>query len=99
MLSEKEVTLLYETIMSAPGMNDAVKLDLRIPRKNVLLLVKVIEKSLQAKPGEALEGLVRAAGEGSIESIQQISLELLTKAGLLDMAGKLQTLQPPGKDK
>ncbi|GAB3427974.1 hypothetical protein [Niabella aquatica] len=99
MLSEKEVALLYETIMSAPGMNDAVKLDLRIPRKNVLLLVKVIEKGLQIKPGDSLDGLVRASGEGSIESLQQISMELLQKAGLSDMAGKLHTLQPPGKEK
>lgn len=99
MLSEKEVALLYETIMSAPGMNDAVRLDMRIPRKNVLLLVKLMEKGLQTKPGDAVEGLMRAAGEGSHESVQQIGIELLTKAGLLDMAGKLQTLQPPGKEK
>ncbi|HMR82571.1 MAG TPA: hypothetical protein PKE30_05550 [Niabella sp.] len=99
MLSEKEVALLYETIMSAPGMNDSVKLDLRIPRKNVLLLVKVMEKGLQTKPGDALEGLMRAAGENSQESVQQISVELLQKAGLSDMAGKLYTLQPPTKEK
>lgn len=99
MLSEKEVALLYETLLSAPGMSDGVKLDLRIPRKNVLLLAKVIEKGLQTKPGEALEGLVRAAGDGSLEALQQISSELLHKAGLSDMADKLHTLQPPGKEK
>lgn len=99
MLSEKEVALLYETLLSAPGMRDVVKLDLRIPRKNVLLLAKVIEKGLQTKPGEALEGLVRAAGDDSLEALQQISSELLQKAGLSDMADKLHTLQPPGKDK
>jgi hypothetical protein len=99
MLSEKEVALLYETLLSAPGMNDVVKLDLRIPRRNVLLLAKVIEKGLQVKPGEILEGLVRAAGDGSLEALQQISSELLHKAGLSDMAGKLHTLQTPGKEK
>jgi len=99
MLSEKEVALLYETLLSAPGMSDVVKLDLRIPRRNVLLLTKVIENGLQTKPGEALEGLVRAAGDGSLEALQQISSELLHKAGLSDMADKLHTLQPPGKEK
>lgn len=94
MLSEKEVTMLYETIMSAPGMNDAVKLDLRIPRKNVLLLVKVLEKGLQTKPGDALEGLMRAAGENSQESVQQIGSELLDKAGLSNMHTRLCTLYP-----
>ena len=99
MLNEKEVSLLYETLLSAPGMNDVVKLDLRIPRKNILLLAKVIEKGLQTKPGEALEGLLRAAGEGSHEVLQQISSELLHKAGLSDMHNKLHTLQPPAKEK
>lgn len=99
MLNEKEVSLLYETLLSAPGMNDVVKLDLRIPRKNILLLAKVIEKGLQTKPGEALEGLLRAAGEGSQEALQQISSELLHKAGLSDMNNKLHSLQPPAKEK
>ncbi len=99
MLNEKEVSLLYETLLSAPGMNDVVKLDLRIPRKNVLLLAKVIEKGLQIKPGEAVDGLLRAAGDGSLESLEQISTELLTKAGLSNMSEKLQSLQPPVKEK
>ncbi len=85
MLNEKELALLYETLLSAPGMNDVVKLDLRIPRKNVLLRAKVIEKGLQTKPVESLEGLLRAAGEGSQEALQQISSELLHKAGMSDM--------------
>lgn len=99
MLNENEVALLYETLLSAPGMNDVVKLDLRIPRRNILLLAKVIEKGLQTKPGETLEGLLRAAGEGSQEALQQVSSELLQKAGLSDMHNKLHTLQPPGKEK
>lgn len=97
MLSEKEVLLFYETLLCAPGMNDVVKLDLRIPRKNVLLLVKVIELGLQKKPGEPVEGLVRAAGKDSLEALQQIGSELLHKAGLSDMNDKLQTLQPAAK--
>ncbi|MBN8857072.1 MAG: hypothetical protein J0H29_01715 [Sphingobacteriales bacterium] len=99
MLNEKELALLYETLLSAPGMNDVVKLDLRVPRKNVLLLAKVIEKGLQTKSGEPLEGLLRAAGEGSQEALQQISTELLSKAGLSNMNDKLHSLQPPAKEK
>lgn len=94
MLSEKEVALLYETIMSAPGMNDAVKLDLRIPRKNVLLLVKAIEKGLQTKPGDTVDSLLHAAGDNCREDLQQIGTELLQKAGLSDMSSKLYILQP-----
>lgn len=97
MLSEKEVSLLYETLLSAPGMNEVVKLDLRIPRKSVLLLAKVIEKGLQAKAGEPVESLVKAAGKDSLEALQQIGTELLQKAGLSEMNEKLHSLQPQGK--
>jgi len=93
MLSEKEVGLLYETLLSAPGMSEVVKIDLRMPRKNVLLLAKVIERGLQVKPGEAMDGLVRAAGEGSLEFLRQAGTELLHKAGLSEMSEKLHTLQ------
>ncbi len=96
MLSEKEVSLLYETLLSAPGMHEMVKMDLRMPRKNVLLLAKIIEEGLQLKR-EQVEGLVRAAGTGSLEELQRIAGELLQKAGLADMHEKLQTLQPVAK--
>ena len=99
MLSEKELSLLFETLLSTPGMNDAVKIDLRIPRKNVLLLAKVIENGLQNKPGDAVDGLMRAACENSREALQQIGVELLQKAGLSDMNSKLHILQPPSKEK
>jgi hypothetical protein len=97
MLSEKEVALVYETLLSSPGMNDVVKLDLRVPRKQVLLLAKIMEKGLQVKENEALDGLLRAAGDGTKESLEQIGAELLAKAGLSEMSNKLQTLQPGAK--
>lgn len=99
MLSEKELSLLFETLLSTPGMNDAVKIDLRIPRKNVLLLAKVIESGLQNKSGDAVDGLIKAAGENSREELQQIGAELLQKAGLADMNSKLHILQPTAKEK
>lgn len=93
MISEKEIALLYETIMSAPGMSETVKLDLKMPRKNVLLLTKVIEKGLQAKAAD-VDGLAKAAGDGSLEALKQVSTELLNKAGLSDMYERLVSLNP-----
>ncbi|HMR83666.1 MAG TPA: hypothetical protein PKE30_11060 [Niabella sp.] len=97
MLSEKEIALLYETLLSAPGMDDVVKIDIRMPRKAVLLLSKVIGKGLEVKPGEALSGLLKAAGEGSDKTLLEVSAELLQKAGLTTMNEKLLTLQPQSK--
>lgn len=99
MLSEKEVTLLYETIMSAPGMGEKVKLDLRLPRKSILLLAKVIEKGLQLSPGEVLDGLLQVAGDESRDAIKSVSVDILAKAGLSEMNDRLLSLQPGGKEK
>ncbi|HRB80489.1 MAG TPA: hypothetical protein PKY86_09785, partial [Niabella sp.] len=75
MLSEKEVGLLYETLLSTPGMNDVVKLDLRISRKGVLLLVNVIQKGLLVEAGDPLALLLKAAGNDSKQGLDQVSLE------------------------
>ena len=49
MLAKTDVARIYETVLSIPGMNDQVKIALNIPRKNVLLLSKIIERGLSAK--------------------------------------------------
>jgi hypothetical protein len=49
MLTTNDITQVYDTILSIPGMNDTVKIDLKISRKNVLLLTRVIERGLTMK--------------------------------------------------
>ncbi len=49
MFSTTDIAKIYDTVLSIPGMNETVKIDLRIPRKNVLLLLKVIERGLLIK--------------------------------------------------
>lgn len=97
MLSEKEVGLVYDTLLSAPGMSEVVKLDLRMSRKNVLLLTKVIEKGLSVKPVNSEEGLLLAVGGDDLDSLRQISTDLLAKAGLSEMSEKLRSLRPENK--
>ncbi len=93
MLSAKDVTVVYETLLTSPGMSDGVKLALQIPRKNVLLLVKAIELGLTTKE-EAQAGLLSAAGKESLSELNGIAEELLQKSGLTDMYNKLNSLQP-----
>lgn len=71
-----------------------MKMDLRMLRKNVQLLAKMIEKGPQTKEGEAVDGLMRAAGEGSLEALQKADAELLEKAGLSEMNTRLSSLNP-----
>ena len=92
MLSTKDVTVVYETLLSSPGMNDTVKISLHIPRKNALLLTKIIELGLSAKDSEQ-GGLIQIAGKNTIEELNSLTGDLLQKAGLTEMYYKLHYLQ------
>lgn len=92
MLSTKDVTVVYETLLSSPGMNDTVKISLHIPRKNVLLLTRIIELGLSAKENEQ-GGLMQIVGKESITELNELTGDLLQKAGLTEMYNKLNSLQ------
>lgn len=92
MLSTKDVTVVYETLLSSPGMNDTVKISLHIPRKNVLLLSKLIELGLSVKDNEQ-NNLLQVAGQDVLSELNNLTGDLLQKAGLTEMYNKLHSLQ------
>lgn len=92
MLSTKDVAVVYETLLSSPGMNDSVKISLHIPRKNVLLLTRIIELGLSAKDSEQA-GLLQVAGKDVLTDLNDLSSDLLQKAGLTEMYTRLNVLQ------
>ena len=94
MLSVKDVAIVYETLLSSPGMDVAVKISLNIPRKQVLLLSKIIELGLTVKNENGQPGLLSVADAATLEELQGVSGELLKKAGLTEMNDKLNSLQP-----
>ncbi len=91
MAATNYIAKIYDTVLSIPGMNENVKIELRIPRKNVLLLSKVIERGLSAKDGTEQENILDIAPEETLKELSEISDELLKKAGLTDMNQKLRT--------
>lgn len=95
-MTTSEVAQVFDTIMSIPGMNEVVKIDLKISRKNVLLLNHVIERGLAGKDDEKSAGLLGIAPKESTEELKAIAEECLQKAGLNELSGKLKTL---GKEK
>ena len=92
MLSTKDVAVVYETLLSSPGMSDTVKITLHIPRKNVLLLTRIIELGLSAKDSEQA-GLLQVAGKDALSELNGLTGDLLQKAGLTEMYTKLNVLQ------
>lgn len=92
MLTTNEVAQVFDTIMSIPGMNEVVKIDLKISRKNVLLLNHVIERGLAGKDDEKSGGLLAIAPKESMEDLKSIAEDCLQKAGLNELSEKLRSL-------
>src|SRR5882724_9039650 len=91
MQTTNTIAKVFDTVLSIPGMNDNVKIQLTIPRKNVLLLSKVIERGLAGKEGLSDDNILDIAPKETLEELNAISDELLKKAGLIEMNEKLKT--------
>jgi len=87
----KELKQLYDLFLSVPGMNEAVKIDLTITRKNALLLAQVIQKGLLKEEG-GNEELLGVISKESQEELGTIAAEFLQKAGLVELNEKLRQL-------
>lgn len=97
MLTTNEVAQVMDTIMSSPGMNESVRIDMRISRKTVLLLHQVIEHGIAQKGAEQGLGLLANASEETITELQGLGADCLQKAGLIEMSDKLTKLSQAEK--
>lgn len=92
MLSKDDLTKVYDTVFSIPGMNESVKIDLRTSRKNLLVLSKVIERGLSTK-GEEKEGTLLSILSPEIKGeLENLALDLLQKGGLTEVNENLKKL-------
>lgn len=92
MLTTTDVAKVYDTILSIPGMNETVKIDMRISRKNVLLLNSVIKRGLAAKDDDKLSNLLANIPAESLQELNTLADDCLTKAGLTELSEKLNSL-------
>lgn len=92
MLTTNDVARVYDTILSIPGMNETVKMDMKISRKNVLLLHSVIKRGLSVKGDDASQGLLASIPQETLQELQSIADDYLTKAGLTELSEKLKAL-------
>ncbi len=87
-----DVAKVYDTILSIPGMNDEVKVNFRISRKNLLLLTKVIEKGLNGKETDDKSvSILETVPKETLQELGEIAEQLLNKAGLTAMNEKLKS--------
>lgn len=92
MLSVKDVAVVYETLLASPGMNDMVKISVQIPRRQVLLLSKLIEVGLSVRGEDAKGSILNTADTATLEELSAFAGELLKKAGLTEMNEKINAL-------
>jgi len=92
MLTTNDVAKVYDTILSIPGMNETVKIDLKMSRKNVLLLNSVIERGLTAKDDDKSSNILNNVPEESLKELKTLANDCLQKAGLIELSEKLKML-------
>ncbi len=83
---------VYDTILSIPGMNETVKIDMKISRKNVLLLNSVIRRGLVAKDDDKSANLLESIPPETLQEFEVIADDYLSKAGLTELSVKLKAL-------
>ncbi|HEY1193908.1 hypothetical protein [Flavobacterium sp.] len=90
MITKNDVAKVFDTVLSIPGMSEMVKIDLKISRKNVLLLSHFIEQGLLLEKDDS--NLMGIVSEESLKDMKNISEECLQKASLVELNEKLQSL-------
>lgn len=90
MLTTKDATLVYETLLMFPGMNDKVKMSLSVARKTLLMLAKIIEQGIGNQ--DAKEGVLSVMDQEMTDELKNIAQGLLEKGGLSDLNAKLESL-------
>lgn len=92
MLTTNDVAKVYDTILSIPGMNETVKIDMKISRKNVLLLNSVIKRGLNTKDDDKSASLPGSVPPEALQELHAFADDCLTKAGLTALSEKLNSL-------
>ncbi|CAM3689155.1 hypothetical protein [Flavobacterium chungbukense] len=95
MITKNEVAKVFDTILSIPGMSETVRIDLKISRKNVLLLSHLITLGLNSKKEDSM--LLECISSESQQDLKSISEECLLKAGLVELNEKLAVLSDTAK--
>jgi len=96
MITANDAAKVFDTVLSIPGMNETVKMDLKISRKNVLLLSHLIQDGLKIREGSSV--LLESISEHGKAELEGLSQECLQKAGLIELHEKLSAISASIKD-
>lgn len=91
-LEKKEKTRIFDMILNSPGMADECKLNLKITRKNALLLGRLIESGILSSKGGLEDEILNTLPEAISSEFKIIHAEILSKAGLTEFYEKLKDI-------
>jgi hypothetical protein len=91
-MNANEVAKVYETLLEVPWMNDTVKVDLKVSRKEILVLCQAIKEGIIVENG-MVKILLSPLPKESAGQISAIADDFLDKAGLSGLYGKLKGLK------
>jgi hypothetical protein len=92
MLPKTELMKLYETLLSVPGMNTPVKVHLKLPRKDFLLVSKLIERGMTEKEGDDTNvSVLDITPPETFVQLTRLTEEILQQAGLAEMNERLNS--------
>jgi len=93
MMTKDDVAVLFETILSVPGMNESVKIDLKMTRTGALLLSTVLERGLNVKNADEKSfNLLQSVSAENLAELKSFAEECLKKAGMTDFSEKLKLM-------
>ena len=92
--SNINISLVYETLLASPGMNDHIKLDMRVSRKSLLLLAACVESQIK-HTNTASADLQNYFGEETAQETEKLITACLAKAELTTLHNKLKSFQDP----
>ncbi|MCC9063631.1 hypothetical protein [Flavobacterium piscisymbiosum] len=87
MITKNDVAKVFDTVLSIPGMSEMVKMDLKISRKNALLLSHIISDGLDLEKESS--ALLESISEEGKSELKILSQECLQRAGLVELNEKL----------
>ncbi|KIA95725.1 hypothetical protein OA93_17850 [Flavobacterium sp. KMS] len=97
MMTTNDVAKVIDTVLSIPGMNEVVKIDLKISRKNALLLNHIIERGISLKVDSKPSILMTSIPQENLQELKFFGEECLQKAGLIELREKLSILTSESK--
>jgi len=86
----KEMKLVYDTLLTAPGMEETIKLDARLSRRMILMLTQVIGNGLESKSQRS--GILSVLSEAETKELETLAVTFLEKGGLVQLNKNLQQL-------